>query len=70
MRTADLLAVMDREADLLAGVGQPAASAVMAEASELVRTMMFRLQLAGLSVEQTPVHYLHEPDPDGIRIAI
>lgn len=51
MKTNDMLAVIDREAELLTADNWHAAAAVMKEAAERMRVMALRLRDAGLSVE-------------------
>jgi hypothetical protein len=68
MRTADLLAVADREARTLAGEGRAASAAVMEEVADRLRTLAARLERMGESVEATPVVQFSEWEPDGVRI--
>ncbi|MET4197281.1 hypothetical protein ABIA95_000178 [Bradyrhizobium sp. LA8.1] len=52
MKTNDMLAVMDREANLLSEDNWHASAAVMREAAERVRILAERLRKAGLSAEE------------------
>lgn len=51
MKTNDMLAVMDREAELLSEDNWHAAAAIMREAAERMRVLAARLRAAGLSTE-------------------
>ncbi len=51
MKTNDMLAVIDREAQLLTDDNWHAAAAVMREAAERMRVLAQRLRDAGLSTE-------------------